>query len=96
MKSRTYQSTEQKQGPVQLLNLSSPASSVPSAKPTGIKSAYMKRKVKRIKHAAFILIAASCLYACSPKYGCPSNGKNVGAEKILSGEKLPKAKKFKA
>jgi hypothetical protein len=31
-----------------------------------------------------------------PKYGCPSNGKNVGAERILSGEKLPKAGKFKA
>ena len=31
-----------------------------------------------------------------PKYGCPSNGKNVGAERVLSGEKVPKAKKFKA
>lgn len=31
-----------------------------------------------------------------PKYGCPSNGKNVGAERILSGEKLPKAPKFKS
>jgi hypothetical protein len=30
-----------------------------------------------------------------PKYGCPSNGKNVGAERVLSGEKVPKAKKFK-
>jgi hypothetical protein len=30
-----------------------------------------------------------------PKYGCPSNGKNVGAERILSGEKVPKAPKFK-
>jgi len=30
-----------------------------------------------------------------PKYGCPSNGKNVGAEKVLSGDKVPKAKKFK-
>jgi len=34
--------------------------------------------------------------ACSPKYGCPSNGKNVGAERILSGEKVPKGKKFKS
>jgi hypothetical protein len=34
--------------------------------------------------------------SCSPKYGCPSNGKNVGAERILSGEKTPKARKFKA
>ena len=31
-----------------------------------------------------------------PKYGCPSNGKNVGAERILSGEKVPKASKFKS
>ena len=29
-----------------------------------------------------------------PKYGCPSDGKNVGAERILSGEKVPKAPKF--
>ena len=34
--------------------------------------------------------------ACSPKYGCPSNGKNVGAERILSGEKVPKARKFRS
>lgn len=36
-----------------------------------------------------------------PKYGCPSNGKNVGAEKILSGDPkatkdAKKAKKFRA
>ena len=31
-----------------------------------------------------------------PKYGCPANGKSFGAERILSGEKPPKAKKFKA
>ncbi len=30
-----------------------------------------------------------------PKYGCPSNGKNVGAERILSGEKI-NAPKFKS
>ena len=28
--------------------------------------------------------------------GCPSNGKNVGAEKLLDGSKTPKAKKFRA
>jgi hypothetical protein len=28
--------------------------------------------------------------------GCPSNGKNIGAEKLLDGGKAPKAKKFKA
>jgi hypothetical protein len=31
-----------------------------------------------------------------PKYGCPSDGRNVGAERILSGEKVAKAPKFKA
>jgi len=49
---------------------------------------------------AFISIAASsCGFfnnLFGPKYGCPSNGKNVGAERILSGEKVPKAPKFKS
>lgn len=35
-----------------------------------------------------------------PKYGCPTNGKNVGAERILSDPKAEKAakkaKKFKS
>jgi hypothetical protein len=36
-----------------------------------------------------------------PKYGCPSNGKNIGAERVLDGDPettkaLKKAKKFKA
>lgn len=31
-----------------------------------------------------------------PKYGCPSDGRNVGAERILSGEKVPTAPKFKS
>jgi len=35
-----------------------------------------------------------------PKYGCPSNGKNVGAEKLISGDpkatkEARKAKKFR-
>jgi hypothetical protein len=49
---------------------------------------------------SFLLVSSSSCSlwnkAFGPKYGCPSNGKNVGAEKILSGEKVPKAKKFKA
>ena len=46
----------------------------------------------------FAMLAAYILggSACSPKYGCPSNGKNVGAERILSGEKVPKARKFRS
>ncbi len=45
--------------------------------------------------AALVLTLASCS-VFKPKYGCPANGKAVGAERILSGEKVPKAKKFKA
>jgi hypothetical protein len=36
------------------------------------------------------------LVACSKKAGCPTNGTNIGAERLMSGEKLPKVKKFKA
>ncbi len=56
-----------------------------------------------------ILIAAFCIgffSGCSvfrknEKYGCPTNGKNIGAERILSGDKQAmkaarKAKKFKS
>jgi len=48
---------------------------------------------------AIVLLGSSCGLVHSlfgPKYGCPSDGKNVGAERILSGEKVPKAPKFKA
>ncbi len=56
-----------------------------------------------------ILVAVACLMIMTtgsscrvwnkvfgPKYGCPANGRSFGAERILSGEKPPKAKKFKA
>jgi hypothetical protein len=36
------------------------------------------------------------LVSCSRKSGCPTNGTNIGAERLMSGEKLPKVKKFKA
>jgi len=54
-----------------------------------------------------IIVAVTCLYflsACSlfkksEKSGCPSNGRNVGAEKILAGDekamKQSKKAKFK-
>jgi len=54
---------------------------------------------------ARLFIAASCLAfvlsSCStlfkPKYGCPSSGKNVGAERLLSDPSAArKAKKFRA
>jgi len=52
-----------------------------------------------IKKIFLFIAAATFLIGCSvfnkPKEGCPSNGKNIGAERILSSEKVPKAKKFK-
>lgn len=53
--------------------------------------------------ATFLMMMSSCRMWNSifkPKYGCPTNGKNVGAEKILSGDpdaakSVKKAKKFK-
>jgi hypothetical protein len=46
--------------------------------------------------AALAIFVVSMFCSCSQKTGCPSNGKNVGAERLLSGDKVPKAKKFKA
>jgi hypothetical protein len=46
--------------------------------------------------AALACMLLSVIVGCSRKAGCPSNGKNVGAEKLLDGSKVPKAKKFKA
>lgn len=84
-------------GPVHQSSHSPQSSSDSLSNPVMFKSAYMKKNVKLMKHAAFVFIAASFLCACSSsKRGCPSNGKNVGAEKLLSGEKVPRAKKFKA
>ena len=49
---------------------------------------------------AFLLTSVSSCGAMhslfGPKYGCPSDGKNIGAERILSGEKVPRSPKFKA
>jgi hypothetical protein len=53
-------------------------------------------------HFFFLAFLLTSLSSCGwmhnlfgPKYGCPSDGRNVGAERILSGEKVPKAGKFK-
>ncbi|HRO44461.1 hypothetical protein [Agriterribacter sp.] len=50
---------------------------------------------KLIICAACGFLLVSYISGCSPKYGCPANGKSVGAERVLSGEKAPKAKSFK-
>jgi hypothetical protein len=50
----------------------------------------------------FISIFSGCsVFKKNEKYGCPTNGKNLGAEKILSGDKdaikaAKKARKFKS
>ncbi len=64
-----------------------------------------------MKNLRFFAIAVSLvmlLSSCSvwnkmfgPKYGCPTNGKNVGAEKLANGDPdaekaARKAKKFKS
>ncbi|MEP6583227.1 MAG: hypothetical protein ABJA90_03125 [Ginsengibacter sp.] len=49
-----------------------------------------------------ILTFSGCsVFKKNEKYGCPTNGKNVGAERLLSGDKdaikaAKKAKKFKS
>jgi hypothetical protein len=55
--------------------------------------------MKLITKAALLVILLSFMTSCNvfkrtPKEGCPTNGKNVGAEKLLSGEKVKKAKRF--
>lgn len=58
-----------------------------------------------MKKLLFLVIISWTFSGCfifrkNEKYGCPTNGKNVGAEKILSGDKgaikaAKKAGKFK-
>jgi hypothetical protein len=64
--------------------------------------------MKNLRNITIVLSLMMLLTSCKlwnnmfkPKYGCPSNGKNVGAEKILSGDPkamkdVKKAKKFKS
>jgi hypothetical protein len=55
--------------------------------------------MKMIRTFLSLAVIALLLTSCSvfkKGEGCPSNGKNVGAEKLLDGGKAPKAKKFKA
>jgi hypothetical protein len=55
-----------------------------------------------MKSIRISLLLSICVFAiflmssCKVQRGCPSNGKNVGAERLLSGEKYPKAKKFRS
>ena len=60
-------------------------------------------KTRSFINAIFLITIVCSMSSCSvwnkafgPKYGCPANGKNTGAERVLTGEKVPKAKRFKA
>jgi hypothetical protein len=58
-----------------------------------------------MKKVYFVVVCMWMLSGCfilrkRVKYGCPTNGKNIGAERILSGDRAAiraarKAKKFK-
>jgi hypothetical protein len=59
--------------------------------------------MKAFRSIVFLLIFSALLSSCSvwnrvfpPKYGCGSDGKNVGAEKLLDGSNQKKQPKFKA
>lgn len=44
--------------------------------------------MKKILFIATVIVFTSCsLLRKKDKYGCPTNGRNVGAEKLLSGDK---------
>lgn len=55
-----------------------------------------------MKTAKIILVVAGLSFAVSscsvfkPKYGCPTDGRAVGAEKVLGGEGPKKTKKFRS
>jgi hypothetical protein len=61
----------------------------------------MKKPILFITVLSFLLMTTMSCNMFKPKYGCPSNGKNVGAEKLVSGDPdaskaARKAKKFKS
>jgi hypothetical protein len=63
--------------------------------------------MKSLRHFMVIVLVSFLLSSCNlwnkvfpPKYGCPSNGKNIGAERLLGQDKkaekaAKKAKKFR-
>jgi uncharacterized lipoprotein YehR (DUF1307 family) len=58
------------------------------------------KKILVVAFCAWMLSGCS-IFKKNEKYGCPTNGKNIGAERILSGDKAAikaarKAKKFKS
>jgi hypothetical protein len=67
-----------------------------------LKANILVKKCKTILFSFLLIILIAGNSSCKvvhnlfgPKYGCPSDGRNVGAERILSGEKVPKSPKFR-
>ena len=55
--------------------------------------------IKSCARTIFFVLILSSMCSCAVKRGCPSNGANIGAERILSGDPqamkdLKKAKKY--
>jgi hypothetical protein len=60
---------------------------------------YKSVKMKSTRYLFLALAIIFSLSSCSvfrPKYGCPTDGRNMGAEKMMDGSNVKKAKKFKA
>lgn len=58
------------------------------------KTINMKYFFLKLLFIAFIVSVTTS--SCAKRVWPPTNGKNVGAERLLSGEKLPRVKKFKS
>jgi hypothetical protein len=61
----------------------------------------MKKPILLATVLCALIMASSSCNLFKPKYGCPTNGKNIGAERLLSGDAASekaarKAKKFKS
>lgn len=56
----------------------------------------MRKIILALFAVSLLSVSSGCfiskLFGKKEKYGCPSDGRNVGAEKILAGEKVKKAK----
>jgi hypothetical protein len=59
--------------------------------------------MRTLRYLLILFIFTTALSSCSvwnkafpPKHGCGTNGKNVGAEKLLDGSEQKKPPKFKA
>jgi hypothetical protein len=67
----------------------------------GIEEKAMKKPILIITVLGLILALNSSCNLFKSKYGCPTNGKNIGAEKLVNGDPeaekaARKARKFKS